>query len=252
MADSRRYTDEEFALILRTALESEATRPGPPLRRQGMTLEEMQAIAREVGVAPEQVARAARLISLGEETPHRSLLGGPTKLSSRWTTEAPLAPQELEDVISAVRQALGYQGEVVSELTAVTWRSVGEIPQIFVTLRPREDDTEIQVRMDRGVSFTLTWFLTVTVFLVLAGATGDALAPEGILGGALYLLSFLSAGLVAARTLWAVNSRKAQARFRTLVDVVGQMAAAAAPDALPGETEGPPSPPGAPGASEIG
>lgn len=248
MAEKRRYTDEEFALILRSALDAERRAAGEGPRPGGMTLEDMQAVAHEVGVDPEQVARAARLLTLAEEHRPRGLLGGPTKLSAQWSLRRPLAPGEVDDVVSAVRSALEQQGEVISELTAVTWRSVGEIPQLFVTLRPRDTGTEVQVRMDRSVAFTLTWFLTIVAFLVVAGASGDAMAPGGVLGGILYLLSFLAVGTAAARTLWAINSRKAEKRFKELVDAVG--AAAADAERLP-PAEGPATP-GEPPPSDVG
>lgn len=47
--DERRYSDEEFALILKAASEAEATQVAAA-PQQGLTLAEIQEIATEVGI----------------------------------------------------------------------------------------------------------------------------------------------------------------------------------------------------------
>ena len=74
--DERRYSDEEFALILRRAVEIEGrptpepeapTLPLPP--SDGLTLTEIQEIAGEAGIDPAAVAEAASALSLAERSP---------------------------------------------------------------------------------------------------------------------------------------------------------------------------------------
>ena len=57
----RRYTEEEFALILRKASEIQESPGEGPGRHpgQGLTLEEIQSIAAEAGIDPQAVSRAA-------------------------------------------------------------------------------------------------------------------------------------------------------------------------------------------------
>jgi hypothetical protein len=74
----RRYSDDEFALVLRLA--SEVKSPGelapPPPSREGLTLSEMREIAAEVGIHPDRVSRAVALLPPGDESIGVRLLGG--------------------------------------------------------------------------------------------------------------------------------------------------------------------------------
>ena len=69
--DERHYSDEEFAIILRTASEAPDGFPPalPPEPQDGLTLSEIKAIAAEVGIAPEKVSRAAALLPAGGDIP---------------------------------------------------------------------------------------------------------------------------------------------------------------------------------------
>ena len=104
----------------------------------------------------------------------------------------------------------------------MTWKSQGDTTQLFVTLRPHGDGTEVRLRMDRGAAALMAWFFPVAAFLFMAGALGNTLAPEGVLGGLLYFLAFLLGGVVSARTLWWRTSLSADARFQELLDVVAR------------------------------
>lgn len=69
----RRYSEEEFALILRKASEiqlSEGRPKGTPEAGSGLTLQEIRSIASEAGIDPEAVTRAASVLGAlgwGEE-----------------------------------------------------------------------------------------------------------------------------------------------------------------------------------------
>ena len=51
MSDDQKYSEEEFALILRKAAELQAS-PKAVQRTGGMSLEEMKSIAQEAGIDP--------------------------------------------------------------------------------------------------------------------------------------------------------------------------------------------------------
>lgn len=220
MGENRRYTEQEFAIILRKAMELEERAPFAPGRAEGMTLEEIQAVAREVGVDPALVSRAATLLTREEGAEEERVLRGTMKAARTLRTSRVLSPDDMSRVVSAIRRRLAAQGEVAQELTGVTWKSVGDVTQTFVTLRPDEAGTEIQLRLDRSAAFILTWFLPVAAFLAAAGALGNAMAPEGLLGGFLYFLTFLAGGLATGQMLWIQNSHLATERFKELAEAV--------------------------------
>lgn len=206
--------------MLRKALELQDRAPSDDGPEGGLTLEEMQAIAREVGLEPEMVARAAGLLTKGDEALSTRILGGPTRLGATHRFDRELESEDASRIVGTIRRVMEHEGEVQDELGGVRWKSVGEVTQTFVSLRPDAGATEVRVRVDRGVAFLMTWFFTILVFLILAGATGEALAPGGVLGGILYFLGFLTAGAASARLLWSRSSRLVEARLQRLLDAV--------------------------------
>ncbi len=58
MPDERRYQEDEVAEIFEAASVPAISRTGAP-SQEGLTLTELQAIGREVGIAPERIAEAA-------------------------------------------------------------------------------------------------------------------------------------------------------------------------------------------------
>jgi hypothetical protein len=57
---ARRYSDTEIAAIFRTATEDPQQLPREVPREEGLSLVELQAIGREVGIAPEAVHTGCR------------------------------------------------------------------------------------------------------------------------------------------------------------------------------------------------
>jgi hypothetical protein len=219
--DEPRFTEEQFALVLRKALELQ-DRPGAAGRRHGgLTLAEMQAIAGEVGVDPELVARAATLVPHARgRTVAERILGGSTRAHLEYRCTATLAAEEMGSVVDRVRRVLDHQGKVTQVLDGVTWETVGEPSQLYVTLRPLEKGTDVQIRADRGAAFIMTWFLTLTFFLILAGATGGAVDPQSILEGMMLFGTFVAGALGTSRMIWARNSRIFEAKLQALLEAV--------------------------------
>lgn len=238
MDGGRRYTDREFALILRKALELDDRALPAPGRTEGMTLAEMQAVAREVGLDPAAVARAASLLPATEPGRVERILGGPAHVRAEHRASRRLSPEEMGRVISGIRRKLDHQGEVTEELDAVTWKSVGQTSTPFVTLRPDGDGTEIQIHHDRSGAIVLTWLFTTLGLAFVGAALGSTLAPSGAVGGLLYLSGFVAAGAATARLLWTRSSAAATARLH---DLLGHVTAGV-------ESAGGSSPPDAPSA----
>lgn len=75
----RTYSEEELAVILRRAVELQERPTGQvPVRSEGFSLREIQAIAREVGLDPDAVARAAATLTPEGRSGLARVLGGAT------------------------------------------------------------------------------------------------------------------------------------------------------------------------------
>lgn len=78
--DPRVYSDEEFALVLRTAAELASRAERPDFSSNGLTLAEMKSAAGQAGLDPALVERAARmLVTRATASPVERLIGGPLR-----------------------------------------------------------------------------------------------------------------------------------------------------------------------------
>jgi hypothetical protein len=76
----RRYSDKEIAAIFRAATEGPQSRQPDVPHDEGLTVADLQAIGREVGISPEAVARAAQAIHIRR---------GSVCAGAKWTRSRP-------------------------------------------------------------------------------------------------------------------------------------------------------------------
>lgn len=140
MTDStRRYSDEEFALIIRKASQplDPASPSTPATEATGLTLDEIRAIAADVGLDPERVAAAAASIpATGDGTQDRSLLG-----EARYQLQVEVPRQVPEDdlveIFEVARQQLGQRGSLHEVMGSLEWSSQDDVVQYHVSLSRR-------------------------------------------------------------------------------------------------------------------
>jgi hypothetical protein len=220
--DERRFTDEEFALVLRKAMALH-DRGGADTGRlpgSGMTMEDMKAVAREVGIDPALIEQAVALSPARHVSQRQQLLGGPTRYRMEHSARSLVTREELADVLDLVRREMQHPGRVTSELDGVVWETEGELSQFHLGLSPRGEKTEVRLTVHRDGAFILTWFLPVTGGLVVAGITGAALDPDSAAAGLAIISGGLGGGLALARALWGRSSRIISERASRLMEAV--------------------------------
>lgn len=217
----RRFSDEEFALVLRRAMELQdggpAGRAGAP---DGLTLEDIKAIARDVGVDPSLVDQAVAFLPEGGESTLDRVLGGPTRYRLEHSVDHAAGEDDLARAVDAIRRETGHHGKVSSELGGITWETDGEPSQLHVDLTPRGDGTEVRLSVNRDAAFILTWFFSVAGGLVAGGVTGAVVQPDTLLGGLAIMGGTVTGGLALARTLWGRSTRVVRARVERLMEAV--------------------------------
>jgi len=171
----RRYSEEEFALILRKASEIQEA-PGEGAGRlsgQGLTLEEIQSIAGEAGIDPQAVSRAAALLGSKEWEEKKGLadaiLGGPGTYHLDFEVQGRLPQEDYGRLLELIRRTLEHQGEASEVLGGVEWKTVGELSAINVNISPRGESTSIQVVGNRGPAAGVTF-----IFPIAASETGNS------------------------------------------------------------------------------
>lgn len=120
----RRYDDREVSRILERAAELQRAEPtaGDP---EGLTLAELAEIAREAGIDPELLRRAAS--ELQEHTPMASLgarlAGAPFAILIERTVEGELQSDRFDALIPRIQQATKGQGTASAVGRTLTWSS---------------------------------------------------------------------------------------------------------------------------------
>jgi len=174
-------------------------------------------IAREIGVDPEFVKKAA--ITLDDRSAARSAFwGGPSVYDASLTSPRKLSRDELLQLIDVVRGATQHQGSVQDVLGSLEWKTSGEVSEIAVTARALEQGTQIRIIVNRGAAAALTWGFSVAGGLVAAGITGAILDPDSVLVGIGILAGGGTAGLGLGRSIWARSTRRFQRKFMKLRD----------------------------------
>lgn len=114
MTSERRYGEDEARRIFGAAAEAEDhSGPPGPAAGEGLTLAELQGIGLEVGLEPEQIARAAAGLDVGRTAlPRKRYLGMPVTVGH--VVDLPRAPSdgEWDLLVSALRETFGARGKV--------------------------------------------------------------------------------------------------------------------------------------------
>ncbi len=222
----RRYSEDEFALILRKASEiqvSEGARPGRA-STTGLTLDEIRSIASEAGIDAEAVTRAASIIGALEWEEKSGLaaaiFGGPDKYHLDCEVPGTLPADEMGRILEEIRRAAEHQGEASEVLGGVEWKTVGEVSAINVNISPRGDSTSIQIVGNRSSAGALTFIFPMMGAGILVGVLGAIFEPTSAAGIVSLVTGTLGAGFLTARTMWTTSSRKFRERLTRLMDRV--------------------------------
>src|SRR5262249_60016969 len=120
----RRYNDKEIAAIFRAASEA-ASREEPSHdvvpADEGLTLTDLQAIGREVGIAPDAVAQAARALDTRVGTGARTLLGLRIGVSRTVNLNRRLTDEEWERLVVQLRDVFNARGRTRADGSLRQW-----------------------------------------------------------------------------------------------------------------------------------
>ena len=224
--DVRRYSEEEFALILRKASEIQTRGLSRPSRSGtgGMSLEEIRSIATEAGIDPEAVTRAASILG-ALEWDERSgmaaaIFGSPSKYHLEFEVPGRVSPEEMGRILGEIRRAWEHQGEVSEVLGGLQWKTVGELSAVNVNISPRGESTAIQIVGDRSGAGGVTFTFPMMASAILVGALGASFEPTTAAGIVSLVVGTLGAGFLTARTLWVSGSKRFRKRLTRLMDSV--------------------------------
>ena len=190
----RRYSDEEVAAIFAQATEGPQTPLPQSSRDEGLTLADLQEIGREVGIAPDAVARAARAVSLRPQAASQTFLALPIGVERTLTLNRSLTDAEWEQLVGELRTTFRARGVASSQGSLRQWTN-GNLQAL---LEPTATGDRLRLSTLNGYARTL---MTGGIAMIgISAAVAIAAAVSGGIGheiSRLVLLSLIGFGMFA-------------------------------------------------------
>jgi hypothetical protein len=231
MAD-RRYNDKEIAAIFRAAAEAPQQ---PTVERdvpadEGLTLTDLQAIGREVGIPADAVAQAAQALDVRIGVASRTILGLPIGVSRTVNLNRRLTDDEWERLVVQLRDVFNARGRIRSEGSLRQWTN----GNLQVLLEPTDTGHRLRFRTMHGAArgAIAMGFAMLGVTAVMAVVT----TLSGTFAGAIPGLSIIAAGGAAFIASGALRlPRWARIRQKQMEALAAQVALqpGSSPKALP-------------------
>jgi hypothetical protein len=209
-------------MILAKASDLSALSPSQRDRSHGLSLLEMKTIAKEVGLDPELIERAAHLVpGVARSTIMGRLFGGPISSRLDFHVPARLSAQGGEHLLSLLRATLLAQGSGEATASGASFSSWEAGSKIFVSAHVDGGGTRIRVVVDNRARLVIPGMLaplgTMLVVALAIGAGGTG--PSDPATGLPWII--LGVGIPAvAGLLWRSIRRTAQRTLATLDDLV--------------------------------
>jgi hypothetical protein len=225
---SRRFNEKEVALIIKNASELQESNASSD-SSTGMSLVELEQIARETGLDPALIRRAAADLDtrVTDRSPSR-FLGAPTTLRLERTIDGEISPDDYEPIVLEIQRAIGGIGAASTLGRTLQWTSAGGgmrrrvgTRMVQVTITPKNGRTTI--RIEEPVNHVARALFAVSMggigmgMMPLVGAAGGAIGasiggpPVAIATAIGTGVAFLGAAYTFARTMFkAIVSRRGE------------------------------------------
>ena len=217
--DERRYNDKEIAAIFRAAAEAQQNPPHDVPRDEGLTLTDLQAIGREVGIPSDAVERAAQALDVRLDATSRTFLGLPIGLARTVNLNRRLTDEEWERLVVQLREVFNARGRTRTDGSLRQWTN----GNLQVLLEPTETGHRLRFRTMHGAARAAIGAgfaaLGVTAIVAIASTVGGYFT-EAIPGMALLL--FTGVGMIASGALRL--PRWARVRQRQMETLAAQVA----------------------------
>jgi hypothetical protein len=219
----RRYNEAEVAAIFERATEAQLEGGRKLSSGDGMTLRDLQAIGREIGVSSEVIAQAALSIDRTGRSTARTLLGLPIGVGRTIELGRKLTDDEWDRLVVDLRETFDARGTLKHEGSFRQWTN-GNLQAL---LEPTETGHRIRLRTVKGDAYGMIAG-GLGMLGIAAVALVAALFRGGIDAGALSsfgVLATMGAGMFGIGALrlpgWA------RLRRRQMEEVAARLAASA-------------------------
>lgn len=191
-AVERRYSDDETAAIFRAAAEGSLAEAPQSSHSEGLTLAELQAIGRDVGIAPEAVQRAAQALEVRRTAVSRTLLGLPIGVERRVNLGRRFSDEEWEQLVGELRDVFQARGRLRADGSLRQWTN----GNLYVLLEPTAAGHRIRMGSVHGgaaasIRIGIVSLASAGMFTVMSlfGAEFGTTIPALLVGGVVLLVS---------------------------------------------------------------
>lgn len=170
MTQPRLYSDQEISAILKRAGELQAKESDA--ETHGLSLEELQHIAAEVGLDPKLIERAAaQLEHKGSDKKGVGLWGSPTSIHIERVMQGEIAEHQWADVAGRIGDAFGMVGRSGQVGQSLEWTHTSERANLQITATPCKGQTKVRV-VGKFTRVALAYFLPA---LIVGGVWGTVI-----------------------------------------------------------------------------
>lgn len=184
MSKDRLYTEKEISTILKRAGERQADQGDK--ETTGLSLEEIQQIAQEVGLDPGIIAAvAAELDHKEKEGSALSKLWVPEKLEAERVVAGTVTEEHWPEIVSTIESTLGVAGASGQVGRMLEWTYTSKTMQHKITCTPGEGQTRIRIFTNFS-RLARVWMIPFSLYTLFLGfvfpfnAGLPALASVGI------------------------------------------------------------------------
>lgn len=219
--DSQRlFNEKDVSRILKRATEIQARTDG---EGYGLSLAELQQIARDVGIAPEAVAAAAAELDTEE---HRGfhVLGGPLSFSVDRVVAGEVTDETWEAMLDEIRRTYHLAGVSSRVGRSMEWTYGGNRQQTQVAVTARDGRVQLRVTEHYPRVAVHLFAPLLALFLSLAPMIAVKASPGWV--AALVLLIGFIAVFMTGHLMFRGISRKKERKARQLLQRLERLVAA--------------------------
>jgi hypothetical protein len=223
IADHRKaYSEDDFAIILAKAAELSPESSSQDSEPGSLSLAEMKSIAREVGLDPELIERAAHILpGVTRPTLMGRLFGGPLSSHVELLIPVQLTQEGAQRLLSLVRATLLTHGQGEATSTGMSFSSFEGWQKVFISAHLDGASTRIRVVVDNRSRLLVPIVLApLGTLLVVALAVGVGPAGPGDPSTALPWYILGGGTTTIAGLLWRSVRKTVHRTLRTLDDLV--------------------------------
>ncbi|MBK5098977.1 MAG: hypothetical protein JJE01_14455 [Gemmatimonadetes bacterium] len=216
-----RFSEQEMARILKTASAGGSNLPVSS-RKSGLTVAEIESIAREAGLDSSGIAAAAALVAMERSS---GVLGSAGMMDLRREVPGVVSSRDYGRLADTIGDAAGEPGTRNAAFGALDWESSSGASRMRVTVTPESDSTSIRVHTDASALKGLCYVASTAGALALGGITGAITEPAAVLTGVGIMVAAASVGVATGWTAWRVQARRLKERSAAVFAAVSGRAA---------------------------